>query len=145
MITRRSSFRCRAQSVAARLVVVILAFGSCACASVRPITDQARIGGRPAKHVVVVLNAPFSFQHLLVTYTLPPGRYVATMEDDSGVYFEAPRKILAAEALAAPFFFDGGLYFRTDGRAEIDQYVIVRNQPLFVTLPADFPYSFDQS
>lgn len=124
-----------------RSTALVIAVTLSACSSVRPITGHPIIGGKKAE--AVVLAAPFSFQHLLVTYTLPAGRYLPAMEDDSGVYFEAPRKILASEVLtASAFFYDGGLYFRTHGGLpEIDEYVLVRNQPLFVTLPADFAYS----
>jgi hypothetical protein len=108
---------------------LLAAVASCG-GSVRPITKASVIDGRPA---------PYFFRHLLSTYTLPPGRYEPTFEDDSGAYFAAPTKIAASEMLAASLLYDGGLYLRTDGLDQVDAYVIVRNQPLFVTLPRDFP------
>ena len=117
---------------------LLAAVASCG-GSVRPITKASVIDGRPLPATVVVLSAPYSFRHLLSTYTLPPGRYEPTFEDDSGAYFAAPAKIVASEMLAASLLYDGGLYLRTDGLDQVDAYVIVRNQPLFVTLPRDFP------
>ena len=98
------------------------------------------IGARRAQDVRVILSSPFSFKHLLVTYTIPAGRYDPAWEDDSGVYFQAPGKILASD-IVTPFLYDGGLYFRTNGPAEIDAYVLVRNQPLFIALPTDLSFS----
>jgi len=120
--------------------VLLAALVSC-CGSVRPITEAPLIEGRSARDMVVVLASPFSFSHLLSTYTLPPGRYVPTLEDDSGAYFAAPAKIVASDPLSATLLYDGGLYFRTDGSRHVDAYVIVRHQPLFVTLPRGFAYA----
>jgi len=134
-----------ASAATATLPLVMLGAVSvlCACASVRPITERSVIDGRPAQGVAVVLEAPFSVEHLLSTYTLPAGRYEPTLEDDAGAYFAAPAKIVGSE-LAASFLYDGGLYFRTDGSKRVDAYVIVRNQPLFVVLPANFQYAFER-
>ena len=107
-------------------------------ASVRPITEASVIEGRPARAMALVLQAPYSFRHLLSTYTLPPGRYEPTLEDDSGAYFVAPAKIVASEMLSASLLYDGGLYLRTDGSNCVEAYVIVRNRPLFVALPRNF-------
>jgi hypothetical protein len=60
------------------------------------------------------------------------------------VYFEAPGKILAAELLSATSFYDGGLYFPTDGSSEIYPFVLQRNQPRFLALPSDFRYGLDE-
>jgi len=122
------------------LAVVI----SC-CGSVRPIKEASVIEGRPARATVLVLSSPYSFRHLLSTYTLPPGRYEPTFEDDSGAYFTAPAKIVASEMLAPSLLYDGGLYLRTDGSRRVDAYVIVRNQALFVALPRDFPLALAES
>ena len=126
------------------LVLVIAAALVGSCTSIRPMTERSQIEGRPAQRLVIVLDRPFSFKHLLSTYTLPAGGYVPTLEDDSGVYFVAPSKIVGSEILAASFLYDGGLYFRTDGSKQIEAYVVVRNQPLFVALPGDFRYALDQ-
>jgi len=120
--------------------VLLAALVSC-CGSVRPITEAPLIEGRSARGLVVVLASPFSFRRLLSTYTLPPGRYVPTLEDDSGAYFAAPAKIVVSDPLSATLLYDGGLYFRTDGSRHVDAYVIVRHQPLFVTLPRSFAYA----
>src|SRR5262249_54787944 len=109
----------------------------------RPITEGPLIDGRPARGIAVVLDVSFSVKHFLSTYTLPAGRYEPTLEDDDGAYFAAPAKIVGSE-LAASFLYDGGLYFRTDGSKRIEAYVIVRNQPLFVTLPGDFQYVLER-
>jgi hypothetical protein len=75
------------------------------CGSLRPITDS-KIDGRPAQRVAVVLAAPFSFRHLLSTYTLPAGRYEPALEDDSGDYFAAPTKIIESQALSTSSLYD---------------------------------------
>jgi hypothetical protein len=106
--------------------------------SVRPITEASVIEGRPARAVELVLPSPYSFRHLLSTYTLPPGRYEPMLEDDSGAYFVAPAKIVASEMLSESLLYDGGLYLRTDGSSRVDAYVIVRNRLLFVALPRNF-------
>jgi len=124
------------------LSIAAAALAAC-CASLRPISATPVIDGRPAHALTVVLGAPFSFKHFLSTYTLPAGRYEPTLEDDSGAYFAAPTKIIAAEALAAWSLYDGGLYFRTDGSKQVEAYVIVRNQPLFRALPDGFPYALE--
>jgi hypothetical protein len=124
-----------ARSLSAWMLLAMLV--SCG-ASVRPITGASVIEGRPARAMVVVLPSPYSFRHLLSTYTLPPGRYEPTLEDDSGAYFVAPAKIVASEMLSASLLYDGGLYLRTDGSNRFEAYVIVRNRPLFVALPRNF-------
>jgi hypothetical protein len=69
-------------------VMMVVSVDSFGCYSaLRPISDRAMIEGRRADQARVVLAAPFSFKHILTTYTLPAGQYAATMEDDSGVYF----------------------------------------------------------
>jgi hypothetical protein len=130
-----------AATVTPLLVLLCAVSILCACASVRPITGRPLIDGSPARGIAVLLDAPVSVKRFLSTYTLPPGRYEPTLEDDEGAYFAAPAKIVGSE-LAASFLYDGGLYFRTDGSRRIDAYVIVRNQPLFIALPSDFQYAF---
>jgi hypothetical protein len=48
------------------------------CGSLRPITEASVVEARPARAVVLVLSSPYSFRHLLSTYTLPPRRYEPT-------------------------------------------------------------------
>jgi hypothetical protein len=135
-------FRLVAQSISAWIFLAALVY---CCGSMRPITERPLIEGSPARAMVVVLSSPYSFRHLLSTYTLPPGRYVPTLEDDAGAYFAAPAKIVSSEMLSASLIYDGGLYLRTDGSHRVDAYVIMRHQPLFVALPRDFPYALAES
>ena len=110
----------------------------------KPMSEDAMIQGWQARRLVISVPAPFSFRHLLTTYTLPPGRYVPSWQDDRGVYFKAPDKIVASEYLSAPSFHDGGLYVRADGSPELEAHVIVRDQAMFVSVPSDFRYALGE-
>jgi hypothetical protein len=112
--------------------------------ALRPLSDRTMIGGRRAGRVQVVLAGPFSFKHVLTTYTLPAGRYVPQNEDDLGVYFGAPSEITSSELFASPSLDNGELYFRIERSGEVDLYTIVRNRLRFVSLPESFKYSVDQ-
>jgi hypothetical protein len=49
--------------------------------TVLAITNLPMLGGRQGRDLAVVVTSPFSFRHLLATYTLPTGRYAAKSED----------------------------------------------------------------
>lgn len=59
------------------------------------------------------------------TTTFPVGIYKPAYEDDHGIYFEAPGKVLVDDI--ATYAFDGGLYVLRGETAPLRWYVIRPN------------------
>jgi hypothetical protein len=103
----------------------------------------ALIDGRLARQVVLVVPTRYAFKlGWLERYELAAGRYTATMEDDEGVYFQSPEKVVVSILGLGTRTVDGGVYvarghpdkatlYFDNGRDQLDE----RN------LPRDFKYS----
>ena len=104
------------------LVVVISLLG--ACSTLRPLSAMRTLDGYPAKDVVVIVPEAYSFKPVLVTHTLPEGIYTPVLEDDEGIYYQSPSKLLLGDVLG-PTLQDGGLFFKNGFSSEVYEYIIV--------------------
>ena len=66
---------------------------------------------RTTERRTITLTDSFEFcpAHVTPRYRFPAGRYVATYEDQDGIYFPAPAKIIE-KRVGVSFECDGGLY-----------------------------------
>ena len=100
-----------------KLCVQLLAALGCVvlfagCAGDVPISLQATIPHtRAVEQRAITLTTFFEFNpsHVSPRYHLPAGRYMAAYEDQSGVYFSAPSKIIE-KRIVGTFELEGGLY-----------------------------------
>lgn len=109
-----------------------------ACSTLRPLSTGRTLDGYLAKDIVVVLSEPYSFKPGLVTHSLPMGTYTPCLEDDEGVYFQAPSKLLM-EDFIQPRLYDGGLFFKDGVSTKVYEYMIINDRPTKVKLdlPSD--------
>jgi hypothetical protein len=83
------------------------------------------INGTPAKDLVIVFPSICQLSvGLGATQTLPAGRYTPVFEDESGVYFQSPGKILTSDFVGVTLL-DGGLYLRRDNAPGVWYYAIL--------------------
>ncbi|TPE54110.1 hypothetical protein FJM67_05720 [Maribrevibacterium harenarium] len=109
------------------------------CSTVKPLSDDRALGGHLVKDIVIVVAAPYSFQPGLVMNTLPAGIYTPVFEDDNGVYFQSPSKLIIGDVLG-PTLNDGGIFFKGGDISDVYEYVIVMNRQTTLKLPADFKF-----
>ncbi len=109
-----------------------------ACGSLRPLSTSRTLDGYLAKDIVVVLSDPYTFKPGLVKHSLPMGTYTPSMEDDEGVYFQAPSKLLI-EDFIRPRLYDGGLFFKDGVSTKVYEYFVMNDRATKVKmdLPPD--------
>lgn len=71
------------------------------------------------------------------------GTYTPVFEDDEGIYFQSPSKILFDDVFE-PTLHDGGLFFKGGISTEVYDYVIVENRQSKWKLPADFKFRIEK-
>lgn len=95
-----------------------------ACSTIRPLSATRTIDGYPAKDIVVIVPEPYSFRPGLVTHTLPSGIYTPVLEDNDGIYFQSPSKLLLGD-MFGPTLQDGGLVFKNGVSNDVYEYMII--------------------
>src|SRR5437764_14485095 len=103
------------------LVIALFAVG---CSSLhRGSTFRAISSKRPGS--AIELTAPASISDEGATTTFPAGKYKPMYEDESGYYFEAPRKVIVDDI--GVYGFDGGVYVLRGQTVPSHWYVIRPN------------------
>jgi len=96
-----------------------------------------------AKDCLVVVPDSFAFQPVLVTHTLPAGTYIPVFEDNEGIYFQSPSKILIGD-IFGPTLHDGGLFFKGGISTDVYDYVIVENRHSKWKIPPHFKFRIEK-
>ena len=91
----------------------------------------------------MIVPEPYSFRPGLVLNTLPAGTYTPVLEDDDGVYFQSPTKLLVGDVFG-PTLHDGGLFFERGTSKEVYEYVIVIHRHSKWKLPSDFKFKIER-
>jgi hypothetical protein len=114
------------------------------CSSVRPISNNSVMAGRPAQAMTIVVPSVFSFRPGLVVHILPAGRYTPTLEDEKGIYFQAPGKLALGNGFGGTTLHDGGVYLKKDGSTAVYDWLLINDatSPVF-RLPSTFQYSIE--
>lgn len=107
------------------------------CSTLRPISAARTLDGQPANQVRVVLSEPYTFTPGLVDHTLPAGTYTPVFEDDDGVYFQSPSKLLLGD-VTGPTLHDGGLFFERGESTRAYDYMVIHGQHSNWRLPSNF-------
>ena len=114
------------------------------CSSLRPLSPSRMLDKYEAKDVFVVVPDSFAFIPGLVTHTLPAGTYTPVFEDDEGIYFQCPSKILIGD-IFGPTLHDGGLFFKGGISTEVYDYVIVNHRHTKWKMPSDFKFKIEKN
>jgi hypothetical protein len=112
------------------------------CSTVKPLSVERTINGYPVKDVVVVVPESYSFKPGFVTNTLPAGMYTPAFEDDQGIYFQSPGKLLIGDILG-PTLHDGGIFFKNWDASQVYEYVISGNRPTKIKVPKGLKYRIE--
>ncbi len=112
----------------ASLALTALVLSGCATVQLQP--PSGLIGGISATHARVVLRADQDVRtHLNVSYLLPAGEYRPVMENETGVYFEAPSKVFMRETFLTARLpnkpFDGGIFLERSTPQVAKLYITV--------------------
>ncbi len=125
----------------ATLIGMVLVMTS--CSSLRPLSSSRILDNYEVKNLVIVVPDSFVFTPGLVTHTLPAGTYTPAFEDDEGIYFQSPGKILIGDVFG-PTLHDGGLFFKGGTSGEVYEYVIVGHRHSNWKLPGDFKFKIEK-
>jgi hypothetical protein len=108
-------------------VLVALILSGCAGTTFRP--PSGKIGGIPATKAKAVLRTQQEFKMASITFILPAGNYRAAFEDESGIYFEAPSKVIMRENFLGMKIpdkpFDGGIFLERSAPQTAKIYTVV--------------------
>jgi hypothetical protein len=120
------------------------------CSTIRPVSASATLDGQRAKDIRVVLSEPYSYTPsglLMAAQTLPAGNYTAFLEDDDGVYFQSPVKILFYNSLKPTTVQDGGVFFKGGQSNQAYEFIFENNQPEYANLklPSDFKFRVEKT
>ena len=118
------------------LTVALVVLSS--CANYRPVSSNRGLNGFPGAGLVVVLEKPFSFRPGLVVNTLPAGTYRPAFEDEDGIYFQAPTKVIIGDIVGSTLH-DGGVYIKFAAATEPYYYVLIIRAGIF-RLPEEFQF-----
>ena len=107
--------------------LALLALTIClsACTNIRPLTASRTLDGQVAKDLVLVVLEPIVFRYGFGTHTLPAGRYTPAFEDDEGMYFQAPNKLIISGIGST--LHDGGIFFKAGHSGEPYEWIILGN------------------
>jgi hypothetical protein len=114
-----------------------------ACSTLRPLSATRTLDGYMAKDTIVVVPEACSFKPFLVTHTLPAGIYTPVLEDDDGVYFQSPSKLLLGD-IWGPTLHDGGLFFKGGLSGNPYDYLIIENRRTHNKLPSNFKFRIER-
>jgi hypothetical protein len=99
----------------AQLALLLASISICASCSTNSsiIGFRAKLPKTPAaEQRTIILKTYFEFNpsHVSPRYRLPAGEYRATAEDEHGIYFAAPEKLIQ-KRIVGIFEYEGGLYW----------------------------------
>src|SRR5688500_10080793 len=119
--------RSRSLLIAPLLAGAFLVAG-CAGTVVRP--PSGTIGGIPAPKSKVVLHQEQEVKtHLNLSFVLPAGEYRPAVEDENGIYFEAPSKVIMKEVFLGMNLrgkpFGGGIFLERSNPQVAKIYLMV--------------------
>jgi len=126
-----------------KLLCTIAIIALISCSTHKPLSKTATLDGQPARESIVVISEPYSFNHGLVTHTLPQGIYLPAFEDNDGVYYQSPSKLLLG-GMFGPTLHDGGVFFKGGLSMNIYEYIIINNISTIVKLPIDFKFTINK-
>lgn len=106
---------------AAVLAVLLVSMG---CSSLNRGASFRAITSEPSLRAIELIT-PAVVSEEGATTTFPAGKYKAAFEDDRGVYYEAPRKVLVDDI--GVYGFDGGVYVMRGKSAPTHWYIIRPN------------------
>jgi|SRR5579859_164310 len=139
----REIWRLMLMKIIARWLILALTLAALSsCATYRPISSDRSLNGVPVTDLVVVLEKPYSFRPGYVMNTLPAGIYRPAFEDDNGVYFQCPTKVIIEDVVGSTVH-DGGVYIKFTAEHEPYYYVGI-SRPANFRLPRDFQFKLER-
>lgn len=108
-------------------VTLFLIMGCADSRTVRPVNADRVFKGIPAKNLLVILPDAYAYaiksssdksrrstvsssSNESQSYIFPPGNYQSFLEDEKGLFFKAPEKIIAPKATGGSMLLDGGVF-----------------------------------
>jgi len=132
-------------SVLIMCIAIMLALPIGCFPTLQPLGDNVTIGKTHVKGTFIELSEEYFFKYGLgLAKTLPSGRYMAKIHDDSGVYFVAPDKVIDHDPILGSTLHDGGLYIPFGTQEKPSMYYIYNNVPIKIELPDDFEYTIER-
>ena len=89
-------------------------------------------------NLVIFVPESYSFRYGFNKLSLPEGAYRPVLEDEEGVYFESPSKVMSNAGL-----HDGGIYIKHTSAQEPYFYMTIP-QTTTVLMPKGFRFKLDR-
>jgi hypothetical protein len=124
----------------ARMGLLALLVG---CSTLHPLWPRKGLDGSPARTIRIVVPEAYSFTPGIMTHTLPAGTYSFVLENQDGVFFQSPSKILLAGS-SGTTLDDGGLFFKGGALTDVYEYIVSEGYYTLRKLPGDFKFSVER-
>jgi len=112
---------------ASLLVLVIALVSGCNVAPYNWPDNGKRMSATAIDATRITVKEEFRYSPTLTSYVLPTGEYLPIRSDAGGTYYASPRGILVL-ATTGGFVVEGGIYRRSDSRANY-QFAVYLKKP----------------
>jgi len=111
------------------LVLVVALVSGCNVAPYNWPDNGQRVAAVAINDTRITVKEEFRYSPTLTSYVLPAGEYLPIRSDAGGTYYSSPRGILVLAATGG-FVVEGGIYRRSDPRANYEFAVCVKTPAL---------------